>query len=292
MRKLTFLRQHRAITSQQPVEISGAPESLEQRLAGGPLPLLQALQYAIGLADALRETHARGRVYGSLHPGGIAIVEGQVRLLPSTPVSLSAYFSPEQVAGHDVDGRSDIFSLGAVMYEMLTGRRAFRASLKPALRIEILNSEPAPLEGIPAGVANLVRRCLEKRPERRLQRVEILLAHLKLQIILGGRADKAAPEGERAATMSRWMPPPAVAPPLREKVDSVCPMCGTFDVYKSEPLGFLETRLVQLGVRLNRCYSCYERFLQFAGMVSRRPGQPVVWIYPDAARSPRDTSLE
>ena len=153
-------------------------------MAAGPLPVAEALGYAIALAEALREFHGRGRIYAFLQPAGVAILNGQVRLVSSGPAPISPYFSPEQVAGHDLDARTDIFSLGAVMYEMLSGHRAFDAPTRTALRMEILDRDPARLENMPPALALLVQRCLEKKPERRLQRMEILLAELKLQAIL------------------------------------------------------------------------------------------------------------
>jgi serine/threonine protein kinase len=154
--------------------------------------MAEALRYAIGLAEALREVHGRSRIYAFLQPGGIAIQDGRIRLLPSGPVVVSPYFSPEQVAGYDLDPRSDIYSLGAVLYEMLSGRRAFDAPTRIALRMEILDREPATLEGVPAALARLVRRCLEKKPERRVQRMEILLAELKLLEIVAVPGDGGA----------------------------------------------------------------------------------------------------
>jgi serine/threonine-protein kinase len=153
----------------------------------------EALRYAIALAEALREVHGRGRVYAFLHPAGVAIVDGRVRLVPRGPAAVSPYFSPEQVAGRDLDLRTDIFSLGAVMYEMFCGRRAFEATTRTALRMEIADREPALLENVPPALSRLVRRCLEKKPERRVQRIEILLAELKLQEIVARPVDSMQP---------------------------------------------------------------------------------------------------
>jgi serine/threonine protein kinase len=158
-------------------------------MAAGPLPVAEALSYAIALAEALREFHGRGRIYAFLQPATVAILDGQVRLASCGPAPISPYFSPEQVAGHDLDPRTDIFSLGAVMYEMLSGRRAFDAPTRTALRMEILDRKPPGLENVPPVLARLVRRCLEKKPERRIQRMEILLAELKLQAIFARPAD-------------------------------------------------------------------------------------------------------
>jgi len=88
------------------------------------------------------------------------------------------------VSGSDLDLRSDVFALGALLYEMLSGRKAFPAATRPGLRMEILNHAVAPLERVPEGTARLVARCLEKRREDRWQRMELLLAELKLQYLL------------------------------------------------------------------------------------------------------------
>jgi eukaryotic-like serine/threonine-protein kinase len=166
--------------------------SLAARIAAGPLTVAEALHYAIGIAEALRAVHSRGRVYAFLQPASVTLEHGCVHLALTGPAALSPYFSPEQVAGRDLDLRTDIFSLGTVLYEMLSGRKAFDAATKPALRIEILDVEPLPLQTVPPPVAHLVMRCLEKKPERRLQRMEILLAALKLQEILATPGEGAA----------------------------------------------------------------------------------------------------
>ena len=175
---------------------SGGAKSLAGRIAAGPLPVAEALHYAIATAEALRAVHGRGRVYAMLQPASVQIEEGRVQLVPAGLAAITPYFSPEQVAGRDLDARSDIFSLGAVLYEMLSGRKAFGAPTKPALRFEILDGEPAPLQNVPPAVSRLVMRCLEKKPERRIQRMEILLAALKLQAIIVPPAHGAASAGE------------------------------------------------------------------------------------------------
>ena len=168
-------------------------DSLLALMSAGPLPVVEALSYAIALGEELREVHGRRRVYAFLQPAGVAILDGGVRLVPLGPVAVSPYFSPEQVAGRDLDLRTDIFSLGAMMYEMFSGRRAFGAATQAALRIEILNHEPALLENVSPALARLVQRCLEKKPERRVQRMEILLAELKLQEIISTPVESAQP---------------------------------------------------------------------------------------------------
>jgi eukaryotic-like serine/threonine-protein kinase len=162
----------------------GGPISLADRMAAGALSVWEALHYAIATAEALRMVHARGRAYGLLQPSGILIQDGRAQLVPAGLANITPYFSPEQVLGREIDPRSDIFSLGALLYEMLAGRKPFPAATKPALRFEIIDGVPAPLQNVPPAVAQLVMRCLEKKPERRMQRMEILLAALKLQEIL------------------------------------------------------------------------------------------------------------
>jgi hypothetical protein len=169
--------------------------SLAERMAGGTLPLTEALRHAVATAEALRTIHSRGRACGVLQPSNVILRESGYQLVAGAPVAITPYFSPEQVLGREIDPRSDIFSLGAVLYEMLSGRKAFAAPTKPALRFEILDCEPAPLEQAPPVLCHLVMRCLEKKPERRIQRMEVLLATLKLQQIMAVPISRSAGKG-------------------------------------------------------------------------------------------------
>src|SRR5262245_40033768 len=130
----------------------GEGETLAKRLEKGPLPLEQVLKYGAQIADALDKAHRAGIVHRDLKPGNIMLTAGGAKLLdfglakPVVATSLASmtvtkvespvteqgtivgtfqYMSPEQVEGKELDGRSDIFSLGAVLYEMITGQRAF-----------------------------------------------------------------------------------------------------------------------------------------------------------------------
>ena len=162
----------------------GGATSLADRIAAGPLSVSEALRYAIATAEALRVVHGRGRAYAALQPASVIVQDDRVQLVPTTLGWITPYFSPEQVQGRELDPRSDIFSLGALLYEMLSGCKAFNTATKPALRFAILDGEPAPLQNVPPALSQLVMRCLEKKPERRVQRMEILLAALKLQEIM------------------------------------------------------------------------------------------------------------
>jgi len=170
----------------------GGATSLADRIAAGALPVWEALQYAIATAEALRVVHGRGRTYASLQPASVMVQDDRVQLVPIVLAWITPYCSPEQVLGRELDPRSDIFSLGALLYEMLSGCKAFSAATKPALRFAILDGEPAPLQNVPPAVSQLVMRCLEKKPERRVQRMEILLAALKLQEIMTSPAGRVA----------------------------------------------------------------------------------------------------
>src|SRR5215468_7136425 len=145
-------------------------ETLAKRLEKGPLPLEQVLKYGAQIADALDKAHRAGIVHRDLKPGNIMLTASGAKLMDfglakpvSAPVSgmtLTAttpvtqegtivgtyqYMSPEQVEGKELDGRSDIFSLGAVLYEMLTGQRAFEGKSQLSVASAILEKEPVPV---------------------------------------------------------------------------------------------------------------------------------------------------
>jgi eukaryotic-like serine/threonine-protein kinase len=172
-----------------------AGSTLEHANSGGGLPLKQAMKYAAEIADALAAAHSAGIIHRDLKPANIIITEdGRVKLLdfglakliePAVPaaqtatlgtaygaiVGTAAYMSPEQAEGRELDARSDIFSFGLVLYEMLCGQRAFRGDSWISTLAAILHNEPRPLRdirsAIPASVEQLVIRCLRKDPAQR-----------------------------------------------------------------------------------------------------------------------------
>jgi Tol biopolymer transport system component len=179
------------------------------------LKLGEALGYAVQIADGLARAHAAGIIHRDLKPTNIMITgEGLVKVLdfglakltedaaPSGPeatatlnrprteegyiVGTAAYMSPEQAEGKKVDARSDIFSFGALLYEMLTGRRAFERPSRVATLAAVLREEPKPAgelnEALPGEVEKVVERCLRKDPQRRWQTMsdlKIVLQDLK-----------------------------------------------------------------------------------------------------------------
>jgi serine/threonine protein kinase len=186
-------------------------ESLADRLAKGPLPVEQVLRIGAEIADALDKAHRSGVVHRDLKPGNIMLTKTGAKLLdfglakaavsPTSAVTLTAvpasspvtehgtivgtfqYMSPEQIDGKELDGRSDIFSFGAVLYEMLTGQRAFVGKSQLSVASAILEKDPAPIATTkpltPRNLDHVVRRCLAKDPDDRWQSARDLALELK-----------------------------------------------------------------------------------------------------------------
>jgi len=176
-------------------------ETLAKRLERGPLPLEQVMKYGAQIAEALDRAHRSGIVHRDLKPGNVMLTATGAKLLdfglakeaaglgglltvtsasPISPVTQQGmivgtfqYMSPEQVEGKPLDGRSDIFSLGAVLYEMVTGKRAFEGKTQLSVASSILEREPEPIRTVkqvtPAALEHAIQRCLAKDPEERWQ---------------------------------------------------------------------------------------------------------------------------
>jgi serine/threonine protein kinase/Tol biopolymer transport system component len=189
-----------------------AGETLAQRLTRGPLPVDQALRHSIGIAGALDQAQVRGIIHRDLKPGNIILSPSGAKLLdfglvklrppkdPTSEFSSTAtnhppltsrgvvlgtlqYMSPEQLEGKEVDARTDIFSFGVVVYEMVTGRRAFQGDSPASLIAAILSSEPPPISAVqplvPDSLDHLVKTCLAKQPEERWQSAHDLKSELE-----------------------------------------------------------------------------------------------------------------
>jgi eukaryotic-like serine/threonine-protein kinase len=174
-------------------------KTLDQTIPSKGLPLKQAVKYALEIADALTAAHAAGIVHRDIKPSNIMITEqGRVKVLDfglakfaePEPVSeaehteplttkagmvfgTAAYMSPEQAEGKPADTRSDIFSFGALLYQMVTGRRAFLGENVITILAAVINHEPAPVATLvpnaPRELEWVIERCLKKDPNRRIQ---------------------------------------------------------------------------------------------------------------------------
>lgn len=179
-------------------------QTLRERLKGGPLSERKALDYAVQIARGLAAAQDRGIVHRDIKPENIFVTnEGRVKILdfglaklteadakidgsgetvmetqvihtrPDVVMGTAGYMAPEQLRGKAVDARSDIFSFGAVLYEMLSGKRAFTGDSSADVMSAILNQDPPELLSekltVSPGVDHIVRRCLEKNPGQRFQ---------------------------------------------------------------------------------------------------------------------------
>src|ERR1700728_4410318 len=210
-----------------------AGKTLDRLIGRKGMRLNDALRYAIQIADGLAAAHSAGIVHRDLKPANVIVNEqGEVKILDfglaklteveepdvfavtqsvhidamlrtesGTIIGTVAYMSPEQADGHIVDARSDIFAFGAVLYEMVTGKRAFSGDSKLSTLASVLHSEPVPLsqlgQGIPRDVERIIGRCLRKDPQRRWQSiadVKVAMADVLDELESGklGAAENAA----------------------------------------------------------------------------------------------------
>ena len=210
-------------------------ETLGERLANGPLSLEETLKYGVQVADALEKAHRQGIVHRDLKPGNIMLTASGAKLLdfglakadsgvggsdadltrtPTVSQPLTAagtvlgtyqYMAPEQLEGKEVDSRTDIFSFGAVLYEMATGKRAFAGASQASLIGAIMHEAPAPVSSIqpmtPPAFDRVVQTCLAKDPEERWQTAHDV--KLQLQWIAEGGSVMGLPAPVAARRKSR-----------------------------------------------------------------------------------------
>jgi serine/threonine protein kinase len=204
-------------------------ETLAQRLKKGPLPLDQALRYAVEIAGALDHAHRHGVVHRDLKPGNIMLTRTGAKVLDFGLAKVGAgfkpaqaetqtlteegvimgtlqYMAPEQLEGKEADARTDIFAFGAVVYEMVTGKRAFEASSQASLIVAIMERQVPPISALqpvsPPALERVVKKCLAKDADQRWQSSADLADELSW--ITGQHAEVARPPAAAAREKSHW----------------------------------------------------------------------------------------
>lgn len=194
-------------------------ETLKERIARGPLKVEETLDVAIQIAQGLAKAHESGIVHRDIKPANVMITrEGVAKILDFGLAKLSgrtkltrtgsaagtaAYMSPEQTEGKTVDARTDIWSLGVVLYEMLVGRLPFSGDYEQAVAYQITNVAPEPLSalrsGMPLELERIMNKCLEKDPGERYQTAPDLIADLR-------HLQRTSVEGSKAPSPRRRAP--------------------------------------------------------------------------------------
>ncbi len=186
-------------------------QSLSNRLEKGPLAVEQVLKYGVQIAEALDRAHRQGVIHRDLKPANIILTKSGAKLLDfglakyqlkekapaashletrekplteeGTILGTVQYMAPEQLEGKEADQRTDIFAFGEVLYEMITGKRAFTGSSKAALISSILSKDPPSVSSVqslvPAALDHVIRKCLAKDPEERWQNAQDIASELK-----------------------------------------------------------------------------------------------------------------
>ncbi len=206
-------------------------KTLKKFIGGRPLPLDQALEFALQLADALSEAHRRDVIHRDIKSSNIILNErnqlkildfGLAKLLEShydaesgmmeltqmgSPFGTASYMPPEQAKGERSDARSDLFSLGVVMYEMVNGRLPFKGKSSIDVMHAIVHNEPAPFnDDVPSQFQQIVLKAMAKDPGKRYQSVDLLLEDLRA-LVRSHYADRGTIPADKAASLQAARPP-------------------------------------------------------------------------------------
>ncbi|HEX7707944.1 MAG TPA: protein kinase [Thermoanaerobaculia bacterium] len=212
-------------------------EALADRLTRGPLPIHEVLRYGRQIAAALDAAHRRGVIHRDLKPGNVMLTKSGAKLLDfglaksaakgggvieglttlptearpltqeGTILGTFQYMAPEQLEGLEADARTDIFALGALLYEMTSGQRAFKGESRTSLIAAIVSSQPAPVTTVapmsPPALDHVIRRCLEKDPDDRWQSAHDVASELQWISEAGSQAGVAGPITHRRKSRER-----------------------------------------------------------------------------------------
>jgi serine/threonine-protein kinase len=174
-------------------------QSLREKIKSGPLELDEALRIAVQITEGLQKAHKNGVIHRDIKSANIMLTEeGQAKIMDFGLARMTgqtmqtkegmvmgtiAYMSPEQARGEEVDHRTDIWSLGVVLYEILSGRQPFKGEQEQAVVYSILNKKPKPITDlraeIPVSIGQIVNKALEKNPDKRYQQIDEQLDDLK-----------------------------------------------------------------------------------------------------------------
>ena len=206
--------------------------TLADRLDDGAIPMAHALRYAVEICDALDEAHRHGVIHRDVKPGNVMLTRDGVKLLDFGLAKLRqaeaddaaeetiealhltqeggilgtvSYMSPEQLEGRKVDARTDLFAVGVVLYEMVTGRRPFAGESRASVTAAILSSDPPPMSALqpvtPPALERVVNRCLAKNPDDRWQTARDLGWELKSIAEEGAHVANVVRERKRGAML-------------------------------------------------------------------------------------------
>jgi len=244
--------------------------SLKQRIQEGPISTDELLDFGIQTSDALQAAHAKGIIHRDIKPGNMFIVgRGQMKILDfglakvcgphvaedqSEQEALTldgvipgttSYMSPEQVRGEEIDARSDLFSLGVVLYEMATGQKPFLGKNRVVLMNAILNAQPAPGSkvdsSVPAALDTIIARALEKKREKRFQHAADICSDLKR---LKGEMQRATPVAMAAPVSPNARPAGHILTRYLARE-----FAAIRDRFSEKPVQHLETRPTNLPVQ-------------------------------------------
>ena len=278
-------------------------ETLAERLARGALPMDLTFKYGIEIAEALDVAHRAGIIHRDLKPGNIMLTGSGAKLLdfgiaklkasrddeadqgthlagsataPGTVLGTTSYMAPEQIEGRSADARSDIFALGVVLFEMLTGRRPFSGTTPAQAMSAILRDEPPAVSAmqpaIPAAVDHLVGTCLVKHPEQRWQNARDIALDLRW-IARGGSVSASLPPARSpwrhwlwiAAVISAFALGAALVPSLKRQPAFTQPDPVRFTIVPPGKLG-------------DDAVSVSPDGQQVAFAASGSDGTPILWV--------------